>query len=239
MATRRTKRKVSMLVRIPGRKPLKLAPGDRLRIGRHSSNEISLNDGQVSRFHAALVWDPDEDRPYVRDNESANGVELDGVVIDERAHLSGGNRVVIGSTTLSLELREDTSGDFLVADEDDGLTLFSDKGQELDGALTTGEIERLLLTLEENERTGTLTVTPWGKEEPDPFSLTFSQGKVMTATGPGVVAEGAIDDLLLVEKGKYHFSRSVEPTEDALDLSIKAFLGGAGVSTKLKIDRDG
>src|SRR5512134_3942918 len=98
-------RKLSMLIRTAGRKPAKIGPDERLRIGRHASNDLVFNDGTVSRFHAVLVWDPDEDRPYVRDNESANGVEVNGKPIDERRHLDGGDTISVGDFTLSLELR--------------------------------------------------------------------------------------------------------------------------------------
>ena len=48
---------VSFLIRCMGHKSIKLMPGETVKIGRHSSNDLVLKDGTVSRFHASIVWD--------------------------------------------------------------------------------------------------------------------------------------------------------------------------------------
>jgi pSer/pThr/pTyr-binding forkhead associated (FHA) protein len=231
---------LSIIIRCSGMKPVRLSPGQKLRIGRHSSNEYVLNDGTVSRFHAGIVWDRDEDRPYVVDNKSANGVEVDGHLIDERHHLMGGNSVQIGRFTLAVELRQGGEGEksaeeeFLVADDADGgkVKLFSDKGKELQGDLLgRSAVQRLALDLEESKRTGTLTLTPKdgaiGK-----FMVVLSQGKVVTAEGQDMTGKGALRVLLGLPESSYRFTREVTPSEtEFLNLSVRAFL-----ETEMSID---
>lgn len=220
-----TRRKLSMLIRCAGRKPLKLEPGQRLRVGRQASNDLVLNDGSVSRFHAALVWDPDEDRPYVRDNESANGVEVNGQPIEDRRHLNGGDTVGIGSFTLSLELRQDEPQDSesaaLASGSDDEVTLFTDKGKERQGeAEDQRTLQRLFLELEEEKRTGTLQLS-W---EDQTAVVLFSQGKIMGVEAGKVSGREGLKRLLKLGRAKFHFSKALRPTESALELSVREFL---------------
>lgn len=223
-------RDLSIVIRCSGKKPLRLFPGQRLRLGRHSSNEYVLNDGTVSRFHAAIVWDDDEDRPYVIDNESANGVEVDGKHIEERLHLMGGNTVQVGCFTLAIELREgervdQATEDYLVGDSDDDVKLFSDKGRELHGDLVgRSAVQRLALDLEEKSRTGTLIVrTP--DQDAEPFTVVFSQGKVVTAEGEGSTGKDALLLLFSLPECSYQFTRNMTPSEtEFLNLSPRTFM---------------
>lgn len=220
------KRNLSMWIRCPGKKPVKLEPGQRLRIGRHESNDLVLNNGTVSRFHAVLMWDPDEDRPYVRDNESANGVEVNGQVVDERRHLNGGDSVGVGDFSLSLELRsEDTRPDRAALDSssgDDEVTLFADKGKEVQGEVDDlRALQRLFLGLEEQKRTGTLQMTCDGDLT---GTVLFSQGKIMSVEAGPLTGREALKKLLLQGRAKYHFSKAVTPTEAAEVLSVQHFL---------------
>ena len=222
-------RDLSIVIRCSGKKPLRMFPGQKLRIGRHSSNEYVLNDGTVSRFHAAIVWDRDEDRPYVVDNASANGVEVDGKHVDERHHLLGGNAVQVGCFTLAIELRENEkvdkdTEDFLVADSDDEVKLFSDKGGEHAGDLVgRAAIQRMALDLEEKTRTGTLIVSP--RDSLAPYTVVFSQGKVVTAEGDGATGKDALRVLLGLPECSYQFTRNMTPSEtEFLNLSVRQFL---------------
>ena len=218
------RRNLSMFIRCPGKKPLKLEPGQRLRIGRHQSNDLVLNHGTVSRFHAVLVWDPDEDRPYVRDNESANGVEVNGDPIDERRHLNGGDSVGVGDFTLSLELRVEEAKEqaALASSADDEVTLFADKGKEIQGEVEDQRaLHGLFLELEEHKRTGTLQLTC----DDLVGTVLFSQGKVMAVDAGALSGREALKRFLDQGRAKYHFSRAIKPTEAAQVISVREFLG--------------
>ncbi|HVJ93523.1 MAG TPA: sigma 54-interacting transcriptional regulator [Labilithrix sp.] len=71
--------------------------GDVCRIGTHPSNDITLEDPSVSRFHCRLV--PDRDGWRVEDSGSLNGTHLQGLcvhsaVLPQAAVLSIGNSTI-------------------------------------------------------------------------------------------------------------------------------------------------
>ncbi len=68
-------------------------PGDRMAIGRDVSNDVVLDDPNVSRFHAEVVRT--EERIEVRDLGSRNGTRLDGE-LTRRATLTTGSEIGIG-----------------------------------------------------------------------------------------------------------------------------------------------
>src|SRR5262249_55718588 len=75
--------------------------GDRTVIGTHEAAELRLTDPTVSRFHCEIV---STDRGLVvTDLESRNGTRVDGVSV-LRAHVAPGASLVLGRTTIALEL---------------------------------------------------------------------------------------------------------------------------------------
>jgi hypothetical protein len=69
-------------------------------IGRSASCQLSLDDPLVSRRHAILVVA--EDGVTIQDDQSRNGVTVNGVQVSEKTTLSPGDRIVIGSQELVL-----------------------------------------------------------------------------------------------------------------------------------------
>lgn len=69
-------------------------------IGRSASCQLSLDDPLVSRRHAILVVA--EDVVTIQDDQSRNGVTVNGVQVSEKTTLSPGDRIVIGSQELVL-----------------------------------------------------------------------------------------------------------------------------------------
>jgi pSer/pThr/pTyr-binding forkhead associated (FHA) protein len=219
-----------LVVRCPGRKPVRAGPGGRIRIGRHASNDLVLADDTVSRFHAVIAWDPDEDRPHVVDNESANGVEVDGEMIEVQSHLNGGNQVTIGKFTLVVEVitlaelsrRESGVNDVLVPalNDSDSVVLYTEKKDQLAGrASTPAELHRVLLDLESTERTGTLQLRGSVLTK-----ITFCQGLVMTATHGDLVGRDALQEIMHIKSVIYGFTRELRPVDDPLNVSIKNYL---------------
>jgi two-component system response regulator GlrR len=75
--------------------------GDRMAIGSHASNDFVLDDPAVSRFHCEISVTPRG--PWLRDLESKNGTELDGVSLGEGG-LREGSLIKLGHSVLSFHL---------------------------------------------------------------------------------------------------------------------------------------
>ena len=86
---------------------------DRISIGRGATNEITLNDASVSRFHAALERRGEDF--FISDSGSMNGTSVNGAEADN-TKLSNGDKVVVGHFTFRFsteDAADDTSGVFL------------------------------------------------------------------------------------------------------------------------------
>lgn len=219
-----------LVLRCPGKKPIRMGPGGRIRIGRHASNDLVLSDDTVSRFHAEIGWDPDEDRPHVLDNESANGVEVDGDMIDVKSHLPGGNQIMIGRFTLVIEVvglgelsSRESGVDIMVPhlNDSDSVVLYTErKDEQVTGrASTPAELHRVLLDLESEQRTGTLTLR--GSVQ---TKVTFCQGLIMTAQHGGLSGRAALEEIFHVGSAIYGFTRELRPVDDPLNVSVKSYL---------------
>lgn len=81
----------------------------RMTIGRDPSNDIVLNDSDVSRWHALISWQ--DKKLEIRDMQSTNGVFVNNVRIHDPVHLKKGNLIILGSNLFVLSREE-------IADED-------------------------------------------------------------------------------------------------------------------------
>lgn len=66
-----------------------------ISIGREEDNEIWLDDDTISRYHAELAWD--KGKVYVTDNDSLNGVLLNGRRIRSSLLVEHGDELEIGA----------------------------------------------------------------------------------------------------------------------------------------------
>jgi Nif-specific regulatory protein len=88
-----------LVIRKPGLLPYSLALGDVLRIGRHESNDLVLDDSQVSRRHATLtrkekLWE-------LQDNGSRHGVLCNGQAM-VNGLVRDGDKIQIGNVLLEV-----------------------------------------------------------------------------------------------------------------------------------------
>lgn len=74
------------------------------RIGRNPDNDIPLNNDRVSRYHAEIVRDGDAVK--VIDQQSRNGVWVNGRRIRESAELNPGDRLRIGKQEFTFVVKE-------------------------------------------------------------------------------------------------------------------------------------
>lgn len=75
--------------------------GGRLTIGRDVSNDVTLEDPNVSRWHAEVV--AHEDRLELRDLGSRNGTWVDGRIVSTGTPLRTGSEIRIGSHRLTFD----------------------------------------------------------------------------------------------------------------------------------------
>ncbi|RMG15327.1 MAG: FHA domain-containing protein [Planctomycetota bacterium] len=233
-----------VVLRCMGHKSIKLRPGDTVRIGRHHSNDLVLNDGTVSRFHCTIEWDPDEERPWLVDNNSANGVEVDGEEVEGKFLLLGDNQIGVGDFTIVAQLKgakplskriersAPATAQALIEDEGETVVrLFSESKRRIKGSFTDAQaLERILLQLEDRARTGTLVVRVGGHKT----QLVFGQGKLVTIKGyvpEGATGREALKQVLRFPGGSYEFTPDLEPSEEFLDLSVRDFLAEEGDQT--------
>ena len=94
-------------------------PGDRLTIGRDESNDVVLDDPNVSRFHAEVLRT--DGRIEVRDLSSRNGTRLDGQLM-RRAAVDTGSEIGVGAYRLIFD------GDGFVARAEQGAVRLDAEG---------------------------------------------------------------------------------------------------------------
>jgi pSer/pThr/pTyr-binding forkhead associated (FHA) protein len=90
-------------------------PGQRLglkrsviTIGREEDNEVWLDDDTASRYHAELVWD--QARVYITDQDSLNGIVLNGRRMRGTMPVEHGDQVEIGAHHFVFEKAELPTG---------------------------------------------------------------------------------------------------------------------------------
>ncbi|MEZ6185001.1 MAG: FHA domain-containing protein [Planctomycetota bacterium] len=201
-----------------------LEPGGQLFVGRHPTNDLVVDRPQVSRFHATLVWDRGAERPVLRDLNSQNGTRLDGEPLagDEPVVLHGGERLTFGGARFDVELvHEGVAAPALLTEDSSEVLLFSDHGPSVEGYVWNREsLLRKLLQLEDERRTGTFTFN----DGQGSAQLVVGLGRVLAATWGERSGRAAVEALLQASRGYYSFSRSFEPTEAQLELSVRALL---------------
>lgn len=82
------------------------ANSNRMKIGRSNENQIILNDAMASRFHAEICLN--YDGMHIYDNNSHNGIFVNGKRVFNEAHLHNNDVIRIANTVLII------SGNFLL-----------------------------------------------------------------------------------------------------------------------------
>ncbi len=78
----------------------------KVSLGRSADNDIPLPDPFCSSNHAIVLVN--EDRYFIHDNESKNGVFLNGKKIERDIELKKGDEILLGSTRIVFDLKIDT-----------------------------------------------------------------------------------------------------------------------------------
>ncbi len=73
-------------------------------IGRNPTTDITLLDENISREHAIVLQDPDDDTYTVEDLQSTNGTKVNGKGVRSQ-ELADGDEIQIGHTVFRFEIR--------------------------------------------------------------------------------------------------------------------------------------
>jgi pSer/pThr/pTyr-binding forkhead associated (FHA) protein len=79
-----------------------------ITIGREEDNEVWLDDDTASRYHAELTWD--QGRVYITDQDSLNGIVLNGRRMRGTMLVSHGDQIEIGAYRFVFEKAELPAG---------------------------------------------------------------------------------------------------------------------------------
>ncbi len=81
---------------------IELHPGT-YSLGRAHENDLILNDSQVSRKHARIVFNPGQGVFIIEDLQSVNGVYVNKKRIQEKEDLKDGDTIRLGETTIEVK----------------------------------------------------------------------------------------------------------------------------------------
>ncbi len=93
----------SMQLVLPNRKTIPLTQFP-LSIGRARENDIVLDSKAVSAIHARLFFDAASGKVYIEDNDSRNGILLNGYPTRKNI-LSNGDTITLGNVTLVFQIK--------------------------------------------------------------------------------------------------------------------------------------
>lgn len=209
---------------------VRLEPGGSVSIGRHAGNDLVLeHDPAVSRYHATVRWIRGQPAPVAYDNGSQNGTLVDGRELHGRAlRLRHGSLIEVGHSRIELRLRspEEVA---IVEEADERVRLFSEAWEE-QGTFVDGEaLIRILLRLEAERRTGTLSL--WGEDRGERSLVTLCLGQVMAVQRGEARRTRALEQLILLRRGgRYVFESDLEPTSQPMNLWFSAYLRGRASS---------
>ncbi|MBL4847756.1 MAG: FHA domain-containing protein [Planctomycetes bacterium] len=217
------------LILTVGRMTYEATAGETFRIGRHRTNQLVFNDKETSRFHAVIEWR--DGVPMIRDLASLNGTFVGGLRIHEPTALRAGHRVLLGNLRVDVEVLEDVEeAPALLADETGEIRFFTEwEESELSGIFAQQvTFHRLLLDLEENGRTGTLTVN-FGLRTGE---LTFLMGSIGNARHLHFTNRAALARILAARSGSYRFRPTFELQEAEIDVKPSTLLRRAQAGTR-------
>ena len=95
---------MKIVIHAPAGEPreIELHPGS-YSLGRANENDLILNDSQVSRKHARIVFNPGNGVFIIEDLQSVNGVYVNKKRIQEKEDLKNGDTIRLGDTTIEVK----------------------------------------------------------------------------------------------------------------------------------------
>jgi pSer/pThr/pTyr-binding forkhead associated (FHA) protein len=211
---------IQALVLTLDRRAIEIATERTYEIGRHATNDMVINDVEISRFHARISWR--EGVPVIEDLGSVNGTFVDGLRLHGPSTLRAGQRLMIGSLKINVDVLEVQPDPALLHEPTGDLSLFNEwQIPEIRGNFRRQlTFHRFLLDLEAEGRTGTLELALGVRRA----TVVFKLGLVAAATLQGREGMGALERILRTSVGTYRFRPSFEPQDQSMDLSVRHLL---------------
>lgn len=214
-----------LVVRFEGQELL-VGPGGRLELGRSPASDFVLNDAKVSRHHATILWPPEDSHPWLRDNESTNGVEVGGNPINGRYPLLGSCEMTIGPFALALEFQEMTP-----APSESSRIEIPEHGD----MQSNTEIIHFLLNLEDAKWTGVMHLDHFDETK---YTLTFRKGLVINAVGTDVAGDDALYRIVTLPEAEHRQGSVDEQRHATMNVSIRKYLFEFGLGDTTHSDED-
>ena len=210
-----------------------LTPGGRVRIGRHSANDLVIDSGSVSRFHAEIRWAGDG-RAIVADQSSQNGTFVNEAQVHGTAVLHEGAKLRVAGHKIAFRFEDPDRPALLHEEGEAKVTIFSQPESSREGCYETRRhLQTILLDLEEEAETGVLQV----KDESSEGTLVFANGMIVAARSESLSGLDALERVLHTRSGRYTFSTEFEPIDGQISVSIAHYLKTGYWSTLAKTRR--
>jgi pSer/pThr/pTyr-binding forkhead associated (FHA) protein len=200
----------------PPMPPLRLGLDKPIYIGRHPSCDLSLRKDDVSRKHAEIR--KDAGRYVVCDLRSTNGTFLNGLRVDSPQLLSPGDRIEIGSSTITFCEIECTAAPEL-SEGDDARTVIFERPEETSVPAFGGDLvevppSALFQLMEMGSNSGLLEVTGTAGAA----RVWFEMGRPVHAETEKHVGFDAAIAVASMCEGQFRFG----PAEESVDSTINA-----------------
>jgi pSer/pThr/pTyr-binding forkhead associated (FHA) protein len=183
-------------------------------IGRHPSCEFSIRKGDVSRRHAEVRYE--DGRHWLRDLGSTNGTFVNGELVDGEQPLSPGDRIEIGSSTITFCQIDAMQGEALGSPGEDR-TIVSERVETRDafqGELAEIPPFAVLQVLEMAANTGLLEV----RGISGTGRVWFVAGQPVHAETEKLAGFDAAVTVVNTTRGEFHF----DPQPHDADVTIRA-----------------
>jgi hypothetical protein len=203
-----------------------LTPGEVFTFGRGDVCDHKIDSKIVSRRHARIHWSGvDPPVPEVVDLDSKNGITVNGVPVKRRL-LEDEDEVQIGPFSAILKLlsaNEDLQSQ-IVADRLSGTAA---SPQRLTGDIKLVSIPGLLLHMERNKESGTLTVQ---SDKAGEGYVVMISGVIIAAaygTNPEMTGEEAVRRVAKIKEGRFCVSPRADVTPQSINKTLAEILGPA------------
>jgi len=204
--------------------PVRLGEGASVTIGRQAECEFNLRCDDVSRRHAEVS--AEAGAFVLRDLGSTNGTFVNGQPLEGECELSGGDRIEIGSSTISF-----CTVDAGVAPDpgqrDDARTVIFERKPEpdeprlrLSGDLCEIPVSALFQLLEMGNNSGLLEI----EANAGAARVWFELGRPIHAESEKHRGFDAAIDATAVREGQFRFGPQPEPVEPTITASVTELL---------------
>jgi len=202
--------------------PLRLGRKRPVFVGRHPSCDLAIRQHDVSRRHAEIRF---QDGSYVvYDLESTNGTFLNGERLEGMRSLRPGDRIEIGSSTITFcEIEQAVSPDWSTG-ADEASTVICERtpaeSARFSGVLAEVPAPAVFQLLEMGSNSGLLEID----SDDGTARVWFDMGRPVHAETEKCVGFDAALGIVSLTEGRFRFGPSSEPHEATIRASVTELL---------------